>query len=134
MVDNLDAKKTAPTLDDTLDRKMQTILDLINEHMSKVYQDFNTAMMTQNQKVNKIELDLSKGIQVLWGIVNQANARAAALESLLIKNGLSPQELTDELEAIITQMKDSGAWVEIPMEEAMKEGDIPPPPPKNPIG
>jgi len=101
-----DAIKTPGTLDQALDSKINPIIDLINSHNEKVYKDFNSALMKQIEETAKVEKDISHMVQVLWGIQNKANARAAALESVLLKNGMDETELATEIASVEALMEE----------------------------
>ena len=142
-----DSKKPAASIDDIIDKKIDPLFMLINQHTQKTYSDFNVIVQKMMLTQDKLEADLSSMVQVLWGIVNQATAREAALESLLIKNGLSLKELDKEYKDIIDKMKNSGDWNEVSLDaiaenvtgpvvtEPSEIKEVPegaPPPPKNP--
>jgi len=116
----MDGFKQPATLDDALEAKMGPVIGAINQHVEKIYQDFNTALYRQMQGMDKVERDLSKMVQVLWGIVNESNARLAALENVLIKNGMNKEDLEKEIVDIKDQLKSTGEWQDVALNEVME--------------
>lgn len=122
----LHQKKQPPTVDEVIERKFNSILDVIDNHTEKIYNDFNQAMQNGMNQIIKTENDLTKMVNLLWGLLNKSNVRMAGLESVLVKNGLSLQEVEKEVLTIENKMKETGQWVDIPIEDAVK-GSIPTP-------
>jgi len=124
----MDDYKQPATLDEALEAKMAPVIGAINQHVEKIYQDFNMALYRQMQGMDKVEKDLSHMVQVLWGITNEANARLAALETVLVKNGMNQDDLVEELRSIKDQLKAEG-MEEIPLRaptSTVEEFQVPP--------
>lgn len=96
----MDSVVQPPSIDELIERQFDDIVELINHHIEKVYLDFNTAMHGQGQVIAKTETEVTDMVQILWGIVNQANVRSLALETVLLNNGMDKQELEAEIESV----------------------------------
>jgi small-conductance mechanosensitive channel len=113
----MDGLKRAQTLDEVVKRQLDAVTDLINEHIKNVYEDFNRAMANQLQNVDRVENSVSHMVQVLWGIVNKSNARTAALERVLLKNGLSQDDLEAEILKVEQELQATGQWDSLDMKQ-----------------
>lgn len=122
----MDTFKKPPTMDELIEAKLAPVIVAINNHVQKIYKDFNTALSGQQQYLEKVEVDISRMVTGLWGIVEKANARALALETVLLKNGMNPKELEDEIKVVIDMLKQSKDFKEVPLSEVLPsipEGD-----------
>jgi hypothetical protein len=113
--------KQPATMDEILEAKLAPVIDAINGHVQTIYKDFNMALHKQHNNLIVVEKDISKMVQVLWGIVNKTNARAAALERLLIKNGLPEEDLANEILAVEEELEKTGQWENVNMDAVAKE-------------
>ena len=111
--------KQPATLDEILEGILKPLIDGINDQVEGVYKNFNIAMQAQMNNMSKVEADLSKMVQVLWGIVNSSNARTAALERVLINNGLSQEELAAEIALVDEELKKTGEWEGLKVEDVV---------------
>jgi len=117
--DELKKFKEPLSLDEALIAKLDPIINAINEHVEKIYKDFNEALYKQHEQMNGItqalidsEKNVTHMVQILWGIVNKANARSSALEKVLIKNGLKQEEFEEEIIAVEKALLETGEWEE----------------------
>jgi len=134
---DLDITKKQLSIDEMIERRLKEVVTILNNQVQVIYADFNNAMLQQDKKLKTLEIELSNMVTTLWGIVNSGNARMAALESVLIKNGLNPSDLENELTTIIEKMKETGNWVEQSLEgtkgaDEQLDGAPPPPPSSGP--
>ena len=106
----VDGFKKPASMDEILDNKLAPVIDAVNIHVEKIYNDFNMALHKQVNNMNRVEHDISRMVQVLWGFVNKANARTAALERVLLKNGLDQEAFEAEIEAVEKELTDTGEW------------------------
>ena len=120
----MDNYKQPATLDEALEAKMAPVIGAVNQHVEKIYQDFNMALYRQMQGMDKVEKDLSHMVQVLWGLVNESNARLAAIETVLVRNGMDPEDLATELANIKEQLKAAG-MEEVPLMQEMSTVEAP---------
>lgn len=133
----MDGFKKPRTMDEILEDKLAPVIEAVNQNVEKIYQDFNMALTKQLQNIDHVERGISHMVQVLWGTVNQANARTAALERVLLKNGLSQEDLEAEILLVQKELEATGEWKELGVADiAQKMGvDIPggePPAPRSP--
>jgi len=124
----MDHFKKPTTLDEALEAKLNPVLEAINEHVGKIYQDFNGSLFKQGQRMDSLEsaiqqteISISKMVQVLWGIVNKSNARMSALERVLINNGLEQSQLEDEILKVEEELDATGEWSKVQLEEINKK-------------
>ena len=122
----MDTLKEPTTLDAALESKLNPVIGAIIEHVKQIYEGFNMPIFKQMNHTDKVEKDISQMVQVLWGIVNESNVRMAALETVLIKNGMNQDELVQEIQTVKEQMKAAG-MEEIPLPGLNK--DVSPPAP-----
>jgi adenylosuccinate synthase len=105
-----DGFKQPATMDEILENKLAPVIDAVNTHVEKIYHDFNTALHKQVNNMNRVEHDISRMVQVLWGFVNKANARTAALERVLLKGGLDQEVYEAEIAEVEKQLMETGEW------------------------
>lgn len=124
----MDHFKKATTLDEALEAKLNPVLEAINEHVGKIYQDFNGSLFKQGQRmdgleavIQQAEVSMSKMVQILWGIVNKSNARMSALERVLISNGLEQSQLEEEILKVEEELDATGEWSQVQLEEINKK-------------
>ena len=120
--------KQPTTLDEALSAKLDPIVEAINEHVEKIYKDFNIALFKQIERIDGLagtveqgEISMSRMVQVLWGIVNKSNARNAALERVLLRNGLDQKQLEEEIITVERELLDTGDWSEASLETVGKK-------------
>lgn len=112
--------KPHPTMDEILEAKLHPLIESINSHVENIYKDFNTALHKQHMNLVTTEKDLSQMNTVLWGIVNKSNVRLAALEKILIKNGLDKGEFAKEIEELEGELEKGGAWKNLNLNDVAK--------------
>lgn len=100
--------KPPASMDEILNAKISPIIDAINNHIEAIYKDFNMAMHKEHMNLIAVEKNISQMVEVLWGLVNKSNARMAALERVLINNGLSIDQLAEEIERIEKELEKAG--------------------------
>lgn len=105
-----DGFKQAATMDEILENKLAPMIDAVNTHVEKIYLNFNTALHKQVNNMNRVEHDISRMVQVLWGFVNKANARTAALERVLLAGGLDQDAFEAEIAEVEKQLMETGEW------------------------
>jgi len=118
--------KQPTTLDEALEAKLDPVINAINAHVEKIYSDFNMALHKQMENAGRVESELSRMVQILWGIVNKANVRLAALESTLIKNGMSQKTLEEEIVKIEEELKKNNEWEELSLDGLIKDSGASP--------
>jgi len=125
--EKIDRKKEERTLGAIVDEKIEALIEIINETNDKMYKNFNAGMNNLLNITKQSEAELSKGTTLLWGIVNEANIRTAAIESVLLKNGMKVDDINEEIKILKDQMKQNG-WQEMPLNapSSPPEGELAP--------
>jgi len=114
MEQQIDMTKRQPTLDEVINSKLDPIVDQINQVNQNVFEDVNKALNKTYSDMDQMKKELITSIELLWSLLNETNIRSAAVEAVLIKNGLNPQDVIAEANAIKEQYKEHG----------MKEFDV----------
>ena len=101
-----------PTIDGIVNDRFDKLTEIVKDALEHTYKTFNNAMAKKDYDIKLMEEKLTKMVQVLWGIVNQQTTREAALETVLIRNGMDQDELMREIERVVQRMKDEQDFVE----------------------
>jgi hypothetical protein len=112
--EEIDKTKKEKTVGEMIDEKMEQLIDVLNKTHENMYTDFNKGITNLLNVAKASEAELNKGLNILWGIVNEAQVRAAAIESILLKNGMKAEDIATEMEEIKDKMKQNG-WKEMPL-------------------
>ena len=121
--------KPDPKIDEIIEKKIDQVLELINEHFKQVYEDFNKAMLHESAAREAFEKENAGMTSILWGLLDGLSQRELALETLLAKNGMDPKELEQEHLAIKKAIKAKGGREEVNISKVFgkREGEIPMP-------
>jgi hypothetical protein len=117
----MESHKPPASMDEILQARLDPVIDEINKHVENIYKEFNIALHKQHMNLVGVEKEITNMTQVLWGIVNKTNVRAAALERLLIKNGLSEEAFADEIIAAEEELMKTGEWKSLDLANVAKE-------------
>ncbi len=120
----MDDFKKPPTLDELIDAKLDPVIVAINQHVEKIYHDFNTALFGQQRYMEKVEVEITRMVTGLWGIVEKSNARALAVETVLLNNGMDPKQLEDEIVAVTKLLEETKDIKEVPLQDVLPQDQM----------
>lgn len=125
----LDTHRRQDSLDEIIENKFDKIVDIVNKRLEEVYQNLNLAMSGKDKEIDrelkKQELTLTNMVQVLYGIVNDDKVRLAALENVLEKYDIPPEEVQAEYEESIEKLKEEGGFHQVSLDEIMGKSEDP---------
>lgn len=129
MTQNLDEIKKEKSLKDIVIEQVVMALVGFEKKQVAAQKDFEVSLVKFAGEINKAfktqEEDLTKQVMVLWGLVNNTMARNAAVERVLIKNGMSSEELDQEIKTVIEELQEQEGFVKENIDKILEDAPIP---------
>jgi hypothetical protein len=110
--DSLDSTKKAATVDEIIDSRFEAVAAAFNDQFEKMYHDFNLTLDKQYRDIRRIEISFANTINILFGLLNDEKVKRSALETVLTKGGLNPEEVLQEYDEQKRILQESGEWQE----------------------